>query len=76
MMIRTQTNEILTCLFRVNHAGVEDVDKPLKGVLVHGVDRGQVSQAEEQYLAAISNGDVQRSCLVNIYLSHLGRLHF
>lgn len=76
IMIRNNTKEVLTCLFRVNHAGVEDVDEPLEWVLVHGVDRGQVSQTEEQDLAAISDGNVQGSCLVNINLSHLGRLHF
>ena len=48
---------------RVNHPPVFDglaveVDEPVQGVLVHGVDVGQIGHAEEQHRGMLGNVSV------------------
>lgn len=57
-----------TCSLRVGDAREEDVEKPLQGVLVHGVHVGQVRYTKEKDLRADSHGDVLHACEVNVLL--------
>ena len=66
----------LTGLLGVVDAVEEDGDEPLEGVLVHGVNVGQVSGAEEEDLRAHSHWDVAAAGGVNVLLCLLCRRHF
>ena len=58
-----------TCTFRISNSTQEDGDKPLEGVLVHGVYVGEVCDAEEEDLSVDGNRDVEGARFVNILLS-------
>ena len=50
---------------------VEEVDEPGQGVLVHGLDVGQVSDGEEENGAVHCNLGVAHAGLVNLFLGLL-----
>ena len=62
---------MLTCPLSIADAAEEDVDEPLEGVLVHGVDAGHVGHAEEQDLGVDGHGDVLATSDVDVLLSLL-----
>lgn len=62
------------CLPVMNGADVE-VDKPAEGVLVHGVNVGQVSDAEEQHGRVLCHGPVRLPRLRDLQLCLLCNLH-
>ena len=65
-----------TCSFRVCDAVQENSHEPLEGVLIHGVDVGQVGHAEEQDLGSYCHRDVLRPGDVNVFLGLLSNGHF
>ena len=66
----------LTGTLGVGNAPQEDGDEPLEGVLVHGVNGGQVSHTEEEDLGVDGHRDVERPRLVYVLLCLLGNHHF
>ena len=52
----------------------EEVDKPGEGVLVHGVDVGQVCQGEEEDGGVACNGAVTHAGRLNLLLCFLRHL--
>ncbi|MCP4265688.1 MAG: hypothetical protein GY777_08955 [Candidatus Brocadiaceae bacterium] len=64
-----------TCSLCLCNASKEDGDEPFQRVLVHGVNVGHVSHAEEQNLSVDSHGYVLGSGLVNVFFSLLSHLH-
>ena len=66
----------LTCFLSVCDTAQEDGDEPLEGVLVHGVNVGKVSHAEEEDLSVDGDRDVERPRFVNVFLCLFSYLHF
>lgn len=66
----------LTIGLRVGHALNEDPDEPGQGVLVHGVDGGQVGHAEEQHPAPLCHRDVNLPGHVYVLLGFLRLFYF
>lgn len=58
----------------MNGADIE-VDEPAEGVLVHGVDVGQVCDAEEQHGRVLCHGPVRLPRLRDLQLRLLCNLH-
>lgn len=52
----------------------EDGDEPLEGVLVHGVNVGEVSNGEEQNGGVLGDGTVAHTTLFNLLLRLLSNL--
>ena len=74
MVLNTQP--ALTRLLCVVYATEEDGDEPLQGVLVHGVNVGQVRGAEEEDLRPDRHWDVPAARDVDVLLCLLRRCHF
>lgn len=53
----------------------EEADKPAEGVLVHGVDVGQVGDAEEEHGRVLRHGPVRLPRLRDLQLRLLCDLH-
>ena len=51
-----------------------EVDKPHQRVLVHGVDVGQVGDAEEEHAGVLGDGTVARTRLIQLLLCLLSNL--
>ncbi len=60
----------------VGDAPFKDTNEPLEGVLIHGVDVGQVGYAEKQDLRVGGDGDVETASFVDIFFRLLCDHHF
>lgn len=65
----------LTCSFGISNAAQKNGDEPLQRILVHGIDVGQVRDAEEQNLCVHGDGDVQTARFINVFLRLFGDGH-